>query len=78
MISFIFEIVLVLTISICLALLLAYGYSRIQNDTRLNDGEKIVIVTPAGKQIIQIRKNGIWQFYSKYPNTKGDCEDYWM
>jgi len=45
---------------------------------RIKEGTKFVIVTPAGKQIIQIKKNGIWQFYSKYPNANGDCEEYWM
>jgi len=45
---------------------------------KIKDGTKFVTVTPAGKQIVQIRRNGIWQYYSKYPNANGDCEDYWM
>jgi hypothetical protein len=51
---------------------------HIKNIGIIKEGAKFVTMTPAGKQIIQIRKGGIWQFYSKYPNTSGDCEEYWM
>jgi hypothetical protein len=53
-------------------------YLRELSLSKIKEGTKFIVVTSAGKQIIQIRKGGIWQYYSKYPNAKGDCEEYWM
>lgn len=69
--------ILTFVFAIILVTYLKFLY-HIKNVGTIKEGTKFVTMTPAGKQIIQIRKNGIWQFYSKYPNAKGDCEDYWM